>query len=72
MLTGSGQEPECGCSRWWSAKFHRRERRWQSNGLRRLSERREYLGERPGVRPGCPYMSSKGEMRRGPLGRLVA
>ena len=68
MLTGSGQETVCGHGRWWSAKFHRREWRWQSNGVSRWSGRGEHLGERPGVRTGCPYMSSKGEMRRGRLG----
>ena len=28
----------------------------------------EHLGERPGIRNECPYMSSKGEMRRSQLG----
>ena len=27
----------------------------------------EYLGERPGIRNECPYMSSKGKMRRSHL-----
>jgi hypothetical protein len=69
MLTGSGQETVCGHGRWWSAKFHRRERRWQGNGVSRWSERGEHLGERPGVRTGHTYMSSKGKMRKGHLGR---
>ena len=50
MLTGSRQETVCGHGRWWSAKFHRREWRWQSNGVSRWSGRGEHLGERPGVR----------------------
>ena len=32
----------------------------------------EHLGERPGVRTGHPYMSSKGKMRRGHLGRAYS
>ena len=29
----------------------------------------EHLGERPGIRNECPYMSSKGKMRRSHLWR---
>ena len=29
----------------------------------------EHLGERPGIRNECPYMSSKGKMRRNHLWR---
>ena len=29
----------------------------------------EHLGERPGIRNECPYMSSKGKIRRGSLGK---
>ena len=39
----------------------------------RWSWRGENLGERPGVKTGHPYISSKGEIRRGhPWGELVA
>jgi hypothetical protein len=69
MLTGSRQETVSGRSKWWSAKFHRREQRWQSNGVSRWSGRGEHIGERTRVRTGCPFMSSKGEVRRGCLER---
>jgi hypothetical protein len=72
MLTDSEQETVFGHSRWWSAKFHRREQRWQSNGVSRWSGRGDNLGERPGVRTGHPYRSSKGEMKRGQLERACS
>jgi hypothetical protein len=56
MLIGSRPETECGRGRWESAKFHRREQRWESSG--------EHLGKRPGVRTGHLSMSSKGPLKR--------
>jgi hypothetical protein len=43
MLTGSGQESS---SRWWSAKFHRREQMWQSNRVSRWPGKGKHLDER--------------------------
>jgi hypothetical protein len=43
--------------------------RWQSNGVSKLFGMGEHLGERPGVRARRPCMSSRGEMKRGHLGR---
>ena len=64
-MTGSGQKTVYGYSRWWSTKFCRRELRWQSDGVSRRSVRGEQLDERPEVRTGHPYMSSKAKKRRG-------
>ena len=69
ILTGSGQKTVYGYSRWWSTKFHRREWRWQGNGVSRWSGRGEHLGKRPGVSTRYPYKSSKGKMRRNHLWR---
>jgi hypothetical protein len=59
ILTDSGQETVCGAGKCWSAMFHRREQRWQSNEVSRRFWMREHLGEIPGVKTRCPYMISK-------------
>lgn len=61
MLMGSRQELVCGRGRRWSVMFHRREQRWQSKGVNRWSGSGEGIGERPGVKTSCPYMSLLGK-----------